>query len=228
MINGHSKKTIREALETNNLSNIVSLATANKRVIPQLIRFSYERETLSGWRAIKAIGLIARQLIKTDYNFLRETIRKLLWSLSDESGGIGWSAPEILGEIVSADPNRFSDVIPLIAEVYEIEEKIFRPGVLYAFGRIAETDPVIVQPYKQIVTKALTDADSLVRIYAIELLKTLQIGTGKEVIELYRYYLENLLVDRSEVWVYKNDCFVNIQVGEAASAVLKYVNSGVK
>ena len=67
-------------------------------------------------------------MITTDLDFLRETCRKLVWSLSDESGGIGWSAPEILGEIVSADPKRFKDFIPLMASVYEIEEDVFRGG----------------------------------------------------------------------------------------------------
>jgi hypothetical protein len=57
------------------------------------------------------------------------------WSLSDESGGIGWSAPELIGEIVCADPRRFADIVPLIADVYAIEEDVFRPGVLYAFSR---------------------------------------------------------------------------------------------
>ncbi len=220
-MNGHIKKTIKDALEANNLPDLVSLATKNKKIIPQLIRFAYEKETLAGWRAIKAIGLIARELIKTDYDFLRETIRKLLWSLSDESGGIGWSATEILGEIVRVDPNRFSDVIPLIAEVYEIEEKIFRPGVLYAFGRIAEVDPVIVQPYKNMVIKALTDKNPLVRIYAIELLMILKLRTGSEGIECYKNYVETLLLDRSEVWIYKGDSFVNMQIGEAAAKILK-------
>jgi len=76
-------------------------------------------------------------MVRRDPEFLRETCRKLLWSFTDESGGIGWSAPEMLGEIVSSDPKRFQDVIPLIAAAYEVDEDVFRAGVLYALSRVA-------------------------------------------------------------------------------------------
>src|SRR5512147_1025466 len=98
------KKTILHALESNELGAIASLAEKDRKVLSQLVRLAYDKETLVGWRAIRAVGLAARALVKTDREFLRDTCRKLLWSLSDESGGIGWSAPEMLGEIVSSDP----------------------------------------------------------------------------------------------------------------------------
>ena len=129
------KKNIIHALESNNLQNVLAVSKESRKVVSQLVRIAYDKETLLGWRAIKAIGLIATEMVKTDYDFLRETVRKLLWSLSDESGGIGWSAPEILGEIVSADPDRFGDIIPLIAEVYNIEEKVFQAGNYLCAGQ---------------------------------------------------------------------------------------------
>ncbi len=82
------KSAIQHALESNELDAIASLAKKNKRVLPLLVRLAYEKDTLVAWRAIKAVGLIARELVMTDYEFLRETARKLLWSVSDESGGI--------------------------------------------------------------------------------------------------------------------------------------------
>jgi len=100
-------------------------------------------------------------------------IRKLLWSLSDESGGIGWSAPEILGEIVSSDPKKFSDIVPLIVEVYDVEEKVFRPGVIYALTRIAEVSPELVLNFVTVIPRALSDENPMTVIYAIDLLKLL-------------------------------------------------------
>ena len=91
------KKTIQYALEANDLNTVAALAKENRKALSLLVRPAYDKETLVGWRAISAVGLAARQLIKTDYEYLRETARKLLWSLSDESGGIGWAAPELLG-----------------------------------------------------------------------------------------------------------------------------------
>jgi hypothetical protein len=94
----------------------VALAQQGQKAVSPLVRFAYARDTLIGQRAIRAMGLVAKELVTSEPEILRDRVRKLLWSLNDESGGIGWSAPELLGEIVSADPDRFADIIPLIAE----------------------------------------------------------------------------------------------------------------
>jgi hypothetical protein len=214
------KQQIHHALESNDLDAVVSLVKENRKVLSNLVRMAYDKETLVGWRAIKAIGLAAKSLVKTDYEFLRETIRKLLWSLSDESGGIGWAAPEILGEIVSADPERFSDIIPLIAEVYDVEEKVFRPGILYALGKIAEVDPARVMPFISIIGRALSDSDPLTRVYALDVVKALKSRLAKDDLAAFTIRIQNLLSDRAEVWVYKDDRFVGVEIWEAARSAL--------
>jgi hypothetical protein len=214
------KQSIHHALESNDLDAVVSLVQENRKVLSNLVRMAYDKETLVGWRAIKTIGLAAKSLVKTDYEFLRETIRKLLWTLSDESGGIGWAAPEILGEIVSADPERFSDIIPLIAEVYDVEEKVFRPGILYALGKIAEVDPARVMPFISIIGRALSDSDPLTRVYALDVVKALKSRLAKDDLDDFTIKIQNLLSDRAEVWVYKDDRFVGVEIWEAARSAL--------
>jgi hypothetical protein len=223
------KKTIRHALEANDLDAVAVLAKENRKALSLLVRLAYDKETLVGRRAIKAVGLAARQLIKTDYEYLRETARKLLWSLSDESGGIGWAAPELLGEIVSVDPRRFSDVIPLIAAAYDVEEEVFRPGVVYALGRIAETAPEAAASYQKIVMLSLADKDPLLKIYALELVGRLCSAacTGnlwsREYRDRVRSLVERLMSDRGEAWVYRDGGFLNVQVGERAKEVLRTI-----
>jgi hypothetical protein len=220
------KRTIQRALEQNDLDAVVSLVQQHRRALSQLVRIAYDKETLAGWRAIKAIGRVAKALVKTDEEFLRMTIRKLLWSLSDESGGIGWAAPEILGEIVSADPEKFSDIIPLIAEVYEIEEQVFRPGVVYALMRIAETAPELVLNYQKIIIRSLMDNDPLLRTFAIDLARLLwpvALQNEKWSME-YNNKIENAIKsainDTKVVWIYKNNEFIDIEVGLYANNVL--------
>jgi hypothetical protein len=216
------KKTIHRALETNELESVVSFVVKDRKALSMLVRMAYDKETLVGWRAIKAIGLAAKTMVLTDYDFLRETIRKLLWSLSDESGGIGWSAPEILGEIVSADPEQFSDIIPLIAEVYSIEEKTFRPGILYALGKIAEVRPDLVMPFKDLISRALSEGEPLSRVFALDLLIALKDKLGKDDLDsINKIIRSRLSADRSEAWVYQHDCFINVEIGEYVSLVLK-------
>jgi len=122
------KKSIRQALEEEDLKAVVAHAAQDRKAMSYLVRFAYDKDTLIGQRAIRAMGLVAKELVTAEPEVLRDRVRKLLWSLNDESGGIGWSAPELLGEIVSADPERFADVIPLIAEEYSTAGRVFRLG----------------------------------------------------------------------------------------------------
>lgn len=223
------KKRVLSALESNDLDAVVSLAASDRKVLSSLVRFAYDKETLVGWRAIRAVGLVARVLVKSDYEFLRETCRKLLWSLTDESGGIGWSAPEMLGEIVSADPVRFQDIIPLIASAYDVEEDVFRAGVLYALARIAEPAPELVAPYQKIVVMSLADRDPLVKVRGIGLVRLLWPWANskgiwsREFSERISLSLDKLISDKGEAWVYQVSNFISIQASDEAKALLKII-----
>jgi hypothetical protein len=207
------KETIKSALEANDLGSLMPAARADRKVVSALVRLAYDKETLVGARSIRAMGLIARELARTDPECLRETCRKLLWSLSDESGGIGWSAPEMLGEIVAADPKRFADIIPLLASVYETDEDVFRPGVLYALARVGEQAPERVLSHADILLKGLSDPNPLARVFALDALKPLAGSLGEQVLAEACRLLQALFTDTMEAWVYKNDDFSPVEVG---------------
>jgi hypothetical protein len=213
------KQTVTAALEADDYETVLTLALQSRKVLSVLVRLAYDKETLVGWRAINAIGKVASVFVRSNYDFLRETIRKLLWSLSDESGGIGWAAPEILGEIVSADPVKMADIVPLIVEVYFIEEKVFRPGVLYALKRIAETSPESVSPFQYIILNGLCEQDPLARIYALKLTELLNVQITPENRERIKDHIRNLTQDRSEAWVYRNGGFDGLEVGQFAKQI---------
>jgi hypothetical protein len=214
------RQAVTQALEESDFEKVLTLACAERRILSVLIRIAYHKDTLLGWRAITAIGKISAIYVRSNADYLRETTRKLLWSLTDESGGIGWSAPEILGEIVSADPAKMADIIPLIAEVFSIEEKVFRPGVLYALKRIAETSPEAVACYRELAREGLADENPLTRACALLLLSQLQ-GTscGFSQDEL-RQNVNSLLNDNSEVWIYENDKFNGKLIKDIAKSLL--------
>ncbi len=210
------------ALEGNDFETVMTLARQTRKLLSILVRLAYDKDTIVGQRAILAIGHVATLYVRTNYEILRETIRKLLWSLSDESGGIGWSAPEILGEIVRADPKKMADVVPLIAEIYTIEEKVFRPGVLYALKRVAEIRPEAVLPFQELVISGLTEKDPLARIHSLELATLLREWIYPEHRESLLTHIVNLIPDHVEAWVYKDGGFVEVEVGELAEKVYRY------
>lgn len=225
------KQTIHQALEQNDLDAIVSFVQKHRRALTPLVRIAYDKESLAGWRAIKAIGRVAKALVSTDHEFLRVTIRKQLWSLSDESGGIGWAAPEIIGEIVSADPEKFSDIIPIIAEVYEIEEVVFRPGVVYALFRIAETAPELIVRYHKVIIRSLAENDPLTKVYALDLVRLLWSMAiknsmwSKEYQDKIKKAINDLINDHKVAWIYQNSSFIDIEVGCHAQKVLNYLKN---
>lgn len=216
------KKFIHHALEVNDLDAVVLLVQKNRKALSLLIRMAYDKETLVGWRAIKAVGRIANALVKNESEFLRIAVRKLLWSLSDESGGIGWAAPELLGEIVHSDPEGFADIIPLIAEVYDIEEQTFRPGVVYALARVAEVSPEMIASYQKIIIRSLVDTNPLIRIYTLDLIGLLwPLVCDKNLWSMeYKKKIEsivnNMKNDKKVAWIYRNNDFIDIEVGELA------------
>ncbi len=55
------KQRIHHALESNDLDAVVSLAKENRKVLSLLVRMAYDKDTLVGWRAIKATGQAARR-----------------------------------------------------------------------------------------------------------------------------------------------------------------------
>jgi hypothetical protein len=220
---------IRQALENNDIVSIGNMAAHDRKVMSRLIRLAYAKDTLIGWRAILAVGMAARTMISTDPAFLRETCRKLLWSLTDESGGIGWSAPELLGEIVSADPVQFKDIVPLIASVYEVEEDVFRAGVLYALARIAEKAPELAISHQKVIIRSLADKDPLVRIRGIRLVTLVLPNVKKnanwtrEYIERIHAVLEAMKFDDGEAWIYGTDGFESVIVKDESNNVLNII-----
>jgi hypothetical protein len=52
------------------------------------------------WHAVWGFGQIVSKVVDKDPESARIVMRRLLWSLNDESGGIGWGAPEALAEIM--------------------------------------------------------------------------------------------------------------------------------
>jgi len=51
-------------------------------------------------KAVKAMGIVVSKIAQENMESARIVMRRLMWSLNDESGGIGWGAPLAMGEIM--------------------------------------------------------------------------------------------------------------------------------
>ncbi len=204
------KRELKQKLADNDLDGVAQLARKDRRVINILMSFSYDKDTVLCWRAIRAVGISAEVLLDEDYEFLRDTTRRLIWSVTEESGNVAWSSVEMLSEIVSTDVERFSDLIPIIVSMYE--EEIFREGVMYGLSRFAYESTSLILPYVHVINEALCDENARVRYYALECVNKADLAIPEEVIA-------ELSMDKSTASIYKGEKIEEIEVGSLLTGI---------
>jgi hypothetical protein len=202
------KKEIAALLEKKEYPALVRLSLADKKTISILISLSYDKNNATSWRAMEAIGLATKEISGSNPETVRNIVGRLLWMIRDESGGIGWSVPEILGEIVRNTPVLCADIAPIIVSFHE--EIMLCPGVLWALGRMGKINNETVNYAVPVIISYLGSGDNTLRGYAARALG--EMGSEASVTEL-----ENLRDDTSRIKFYEDGELNKRSVGELAS-----------
>ncbi|MCJ7684326.1 MAG: hypothetical protein MUO68_08530, partial [Desulfobacteraceae bacterium] len=84
------------------------------RVINSLFSFLYRTDEQIRWRAVTAMGAAVAGLAHEDMEQARVIMRRLIWNLNDESGGIGWGSPEAMGEILACHELLADEYAPVL------------------------------------------------------------------------------------------------------------------
>ena len=175
------KDQLRACLINRDYDTIVRLAETTTRVLSFLTALTYDQDRLISWRAIEAVGLAAARIADDDPEPVRVHLRRMQWLLNDESGGIGWRLPEAMGEIIYHRPRLFSEFVSIVITLFDLEEEDvakFRPGILWAIGRIAqalpEIDRALALPW---IIPCLADPDPQTRGMAVWCLGQLDAAT---------------------------------------------------
>lgn len=175
------KKDIKESLKKKDFESVVRRAVNDKKVFRILISLSYDKEDLLCWRAIEAMGKAAGAVAERDPSAVRNVVQRLIWSMSEESGAIGWSAPEMLGEIVRNSPRAFADIPSIILSFRE--EEMFLKGILWAIVRIAGIVETPLRGADELALECLGHEDAGVRGLALMALSQMRIGRARDSIE---------------------------------------------
>ena len=105
------------------------------------------------WNAVACMGPAVARLAEHDLEEARIVIRRMLWSLNDESGGIGWGAPEAMAEIMVHHQALAEEYIHMLIsymredgeELFQdgnyLEHEVLQRGLLWGVTRLAETKP---------------------------------------------------------------------------------------
>jgi hypothetical protein len=206
------KRDVKNALIASDFKKIGRLCRDDRKVFSVLISLAYDKEDVLCWRAIEAMGKAAAAVAADDPASVRKVVQRLLWSLSDESGGVAWSGPEMLAEIVVNTPSLCSDIPPIILSLQE--EDIFLKGVLWSMGRVITSGTAYVEGAEDFAFQYLGDEDPAVRGLALNVL------SGNRRADVTDR-IKGMVRDDGRFRIYRNHELVETTVGDAAREALK-------
>jgi len=124
------------------------------------------------WRAIEALGRASAIIAETDLEKVRRQIRRILWLMNDESGGICWNGPEAIGEIILHIPGLIYEYGPILISF--LGEEPFEAGTRRAIARVAAISPKTFEQSKASIIESLGSPVSEIRGFAINALNALE------------------------------------------------------
>lgn len=198
---------------------IADIAVADPKALNKLISFALNKNELICWRAIEAMGYAAGKLSQDNLTAVRNTVKRILWSAREESGGMGWSAPELLGEIVRGNPRGFADMPPIIVSLHtEDEEGVFLRGVLWAVRRMAEAGVVGIEGADEVILLGLKREEADIKGLAVMAAAVLRPDGSAEI-------LSGLTGDTDSFRYYEDGDFAETTVGELAQKALAAIRT---
>ena len=142
------RRRVRELLGSGDLEQVLSelRKISPRKAINPLISVFYDSDTELRQKAINAFGQLVADLANEDMEEARVVMRRLMWTLNDESGGIGWGAPEAMAEAMACHPRLAEEYVRILLSYIRedgnfLEYEPLRRGALWGIGRLAQVHP---------------------------------------------------------------------------------------
>ncbi len=155
-------------------------------------------------------------------------MRRFMWHLNEESGGIGWGIPEVMGEVMARHEGlalEFASI--LISFIREdgnfLEYEPMQRGALWGIGRLAQVRPQILLSLhiSSYLTAFLNSADAAVRglaAWVAGLIGAREAEGG----------LKILTKDSASFLAFLNGVLITVSVRELASEALDLIRKQQK
>ena len=198
-----------------------------KKTISPLFSFLCSTDEHVKWRAVTALGKVISALAASDMESARVVMRRFIWNLNDESGGIGWGCPESMAEVMALNERLAEEygcilISYIQPECNYLEHEILQRGVLWGVGRLAHSFPRHVRTVGGYLIPYMESGDPILRGLAAWAAGPAE---GAETIPR----LKQLADDPSEIMIYLNGKFDHYTVGQLAQKSLSSVQvSGVR
>ncbi len=226
-LHGHAfKKRVIEILKTHDpdmaLGEILRLPL--RSVVNPLFSLIQDGDESVKWAAVRAMGAVVAKLADQDMDAARIIMRRLMWNLNDESGGIGWGSPEAMAEILATHDGLAREYAHiLISYVREdgnlLENEVLQAGVLWGVGRVAEVHPDLVKSSVPHLRPFLHSPNPSHRGLAARIMGLLHVSEA-------RSEIEGLTKDATEIMVFLGAKLQKRTVGQLAKEALEEGESG--
>ncbi len=215
------KQEVESLLRSEHFANRRSewLQFPPRRVINPLIAFLCSTDEVVKWRAVTAIGWVVAELADSDMESARTVMRRFIWSLNDESGGIAWGAPESMGQIMAFHAGLAQEYVHILISYIRpdgnpLEYELLERGVLWGLGRLAEVHPDLTADAALYAMPYLKSTDPLLRGLAARLMGLLQVDSAVPL-------LDALADDHTPVTVFLAERLQRLHVSDLALQALR-------
>ena len=128
------KRMVGDLLLRREHERLVELCLTDRRAWKSLRANLYQTDEELVWPAIEATArLMSRWWRDGRENKVREYVRGLFWSLNDESGGIGWNAPQTIAEIVINIPELADPYASMMMDRPDFSVHLSTWGLIFSF-----------------------------------------------------------------------------------------------
>ena len=216
------KKRLTSFLKTESLESILAEVRRlpPRHAVSPLIAGLFHTDGNIKWHAVSALGVVVAALAEREIENARIIIRRLMWSLNDESGSIGWGAPEALAEIMALHEGLADEYAHILVAYMRkdgcyLELPALQRGLMWGVSRLAEVRPDLLEKWgaPAYLLPYLDSEDQEVRGLAARALGMLKTREAKE-------RLADLRKDTAELLLYRNGKLETVTVGKLASEAL--------
>ncbi|MFO7556444.1 MAG: hypothetical protein R6W88_14685 [Desulfobacterales bacterium] len=189
-----------------------------RQAVNPLFSFFYNSDEMINWRAVTAMGAVVARLAHESLESARIVMRRLMWNLNDESGGIGWGSPEAMGEIMARQDRLAEEYAGILVSYINekgnfLEHGMLQRGVLWGLGRLAHTRPELVQDAAVHLLSFMRSEDAVHRGLAAWV-------AGAIPSKITQPLLKHLITDETIIKIFINMKMMESTVGQLAADAL--------
>lgn len=199
-----------------------------RQIVNPLFAFFCDADALRRWRAVSAMGRVVSRLAAENLESARVVMRRFMWNLNEESGGIGWGCPEAMGECMARSERLAREYGCILCSYLHpqrnfIEHPALQQGVLWGVGRLAHARPGKMADAAELLIPFLASPEAVLRGLAAW-------AGGPLADDRLRPLLEELAADRAALQLYCGKRLKTWSVGGLAVQALRWtpLNSAEK